>query len=270
MKIVTALTLSAAFALAPAAQAHDFWLVPSAFAVDEPGDVGVGFVIGHDDEITPWNLRWDRLVSLRSHGPSGMQSLQASLQPSAEKKAGSASANLRQGGTHVIALESYHSFSEITGGAFNKYAAKEGLTEVIEYRERMGKKLKPGTELYARRAKAIVQVGDTLTDNALKPLGHTLEIVPDVHPVGLKAGGKLPVRVLFRGKPLKGALIDIADLKEGTDADSGLRTDAEGRATFTLTGQSEWKVNVVWAWPNPGNDQADFETIFTSLVFSNE
>ncbi|CAN0606576.1 unnamed protein product, partial [Ectocarpus sp. 12 AP-2014] len=139
MKIVTALTLSAAFALAPVAQAHDFWLVPSTFAIDEPGDVGLGFVIGHDDDITPWNLRWDRVVSLRSHGPSSMQSLQASLKPSTKDQAGSASAGLEQEGTHVIALESYHSFSEITGGAFNKYAKKEGLTEVIEYRERNGK-----------------------------------------------------------------------------------------------------------------------------------
>jgi uncharacterized GH25 family protein len=260
----------AAFISATPAYAHDFWIQPAAYHLPNPSSVKLSFVIGHDDEINPWNLRWDRLSSLRAIGPDGIDDLQGSLTPSEGEGAGSAAATFKAPGTYVVALESYHSYSKIDAKGFNSYIEKEGLSEIIAYRDEKRRTLRPGTELYSRRAKTIVQVGDALSDSVTKPIGQTLEIVPMVNPVNVPPGSPLPVKVLFRGAPLKGALIDITDLAKSTDAAGGVRTDAQGQASFTLEAASHYKINVIWGWPNPSNDRAEFETIFTSLVFSND
>jgi uncharacterized GH25 family protein len=71
-----------------------------------------------------------------------------------------------------------------------------------------------------------------------KPLGHTLEIVPEANPVApMGPGTEIKVRLLFGGKPLPATRVSFiprgATLKEGTDADYDRTTDQEGRAKFT-------------------------------------
>ncbi|MEO0412156.1 MAG: DUF4198 domain-containing protein [Pseudomonadota bacterium] len=251
----------------PAAQAHDFWLQPSSFNLDEPGQVDLQFVIGHDDEVTPWDLRWDRIVALRAYGRGGTSSLLASIKPSMNKAQGSASANLAAPGSYIAAFESFHSLSDLEAKRFNKYAKSEGLSAVLADRKAKEKMDTSGTELYSRRAKVLLQVGDTLDDHVTQPIGHTLEIVPLLHPASLKPGETLPVQVLFRGTPLEGALIDLTYLEKTTEPFTEARTDAQGKAEFALRESGAWKVNVIWAWANPGNKLADYETIFTSFVF---
>lgn len=64
------------------------------------------------------------------------------------------------------------------------------------------------------------------------PVGHLLEIVPLADPVSLSIGGKLPVKVLFDGKPLEGATVTNDVL---TDWDiSAAATDAEGKTTIVV------------------------------------
>jgi len=263
--LLTALTLG----FTTPAFAHDFWLQPSDMHLKAPGAVDLKFLIGHDDEITPWVLRWDRVVSLNAHGPNGAQSLQASLVPSVKRGHGSANADLSAPGSHIIAMASYHSDIEIKAADFNRYATKEGLSQILTDRKARGREKKPGTEIYSRRAKVIVQVGSDYTQNVLEPIGHTLEIVPKVNPASLAAGEALPFEVHFRGKPLAGALVDLALLDKSTEPQAQQTTKTDGRASFTIPEVGTWKLNVVWGWPNPGNKTADYETIFTSLVFSN-
>lgn len=249
------------------ANAHDFWLMPADFHLKEPGSTGVRILIGHGTEVDPWSLRWDRVVSLRSYAENGIIDQQPSINPNAESFPSGAETKFDAPGTHILAFEGYHSFSDLEAERFNDYAEKEGLALVLAEREKGGTTGKPGRELYSRRAKALVQVGDNVTDNALRPVGHTLEIVPDRHPYALDADRRLPVRVLFRGKPLENALIDLTDLDSGDEPMAGQRTGADGRAVFEIPNRGNWKINVIWSVPNPGNNRAEYETIFSSLTF---
>lgn len=249
------------------ASAHDFWLLPEDFQVEEPGTTDVRILIGHGTEVDPWNLRWDRVVALRSHAQDGVTDQQSSIIPVAGSVPSGAEARLDTAGTHILALESHHSFSELEAERFNDYLAKEGLAAVLADRERAGTSGQPGRELYSRRAKALIQVGNTITDNVLQPIGHTLEIVPERHPYALGSDRQLPVRVLFRGQPLANALIDLTDLESGDEPMAGQRTDADGRAMFEIPERGNWKINVIWGVANPGNDRAEYQTIFTSLTF---
>lgn len=71
-----------------------------------------------------------------------------------------------------------------------------------------------------------------------KPLGHTLEIVPLVDPTNRSAGGTLEVRILFKGEPLKDAVVSCIprgkELDLDFDPNHEARTNASGEAELPL------------------------------------
>ena len=258
--------LAALCATAPAA-AHDFWLVPQAFVTDAPAEVPVRFVVGHASEVGAWNLQWDRVVALRAHGGGTMTDLQPRLVPVSGAMPGYVRVPLAAPGTHVVAFESHHSFSDLEAEKFNQYAEDEGLTAILDARARAGTQEESGRELYSRRAKILLQVGDEATDEATAPLGLSLEIVPERNPYALGPDRALPVRVLFRGAPLSGATVDITALGTGAEAYDKAVTDGDGRVVFEVPEGGAYKLNVVWGVPNRDTRQAEFETVFSSLTF---
>ena len=81
-------------------------------------------------------------------------------------------------GTHLIALESYQQPISLKAEKFNAYIKEDGLTQAIDYRTQNKATGTPGREIYSRRAKVLLQVGDAPSDQVLRPIGQTLEIVP--------------------------------------------------------------------------------------------
>lgn len=250
-----------------AAVAHDFWLQPERFATQPGAPLAVAFMIGHGSEVEAWRLTWERLLSLRSYGPGGLADHQAAVTPTSKTDKGGASISLTDAGTHMLVMESYHATSDLPAAKFDAYAKLEGLTAAIEQRALTGASAKPGRELYSRRAKTLIQVGDAIDDTPLKAIGLTLEIVPERNPYAPASTTRFPVRVLFHGRPLAGALIDLTALGMGTEPTQAQRTDAEGRATFDIPRAGAWKINTIWARPITGRPEADFDTVFASLTF---
>lgn len=260
--------LFAVLLLVPAVHAHDFWLQPAQFQTSTLKPLKVDFMIGHSDEVERWNLTWERLHSFKSYGPDGVIDHQLAVTPGSSRDAGGAVIALQREGTHVVAMESYHSISDLAAEPFNAYALKEGLTAAILRREAAGTTAANGREMYSRRAKTLVQVGDVPSDNVLRPVGHTLEVIPDHNPYAAMSETRFPVRVLFQGRPLAGALVDLTALGTGTEPTQGQRTDAKGRVTFDIPRQGAWKINVIWARVVEGRPEADFDTVFASLTFA--
>lgn len=278
--------LAVLLVLPAAAGAHDFWLQPERFAMAPNASIKVDMVIGHDGIVEPWNVRWERVVSLRSYGPRGMRDHQIGIVPTLGETGGGALVRLQEEGTHVLAFESHHSFSDLPAAKFNAYLELEGLTPAIRAREQAETSGESGREIYSRRAKTLIQVGSKRTDEALKPIGQTLEIVPDAHPHGVHGpDASLAFRILFQGRPLPGALVDIApldsvDREAMTQAErdqhdklskerKGQRSDAHGRVVFDLPYQGGWRVNVIWTRSLDKHATAQFETVFSSLSFEN-
>lgn len=255
--------------VSPAA-GHDFWLVPQSFEVEPgeaPSEVKVAFMVGHADEVNPWNLQWDRVVAVRAHGPGGAKDLSPTLSTASRLRPGTVTVAADEPGTHVVAFESNHSFSELEADKFNDYAKSEGLRAIIEAREAAGTTDESGREIYGRRAKVLLQVGSEATDHAMTALGHTLEIVPEANPYALSEDRRLPVRVMFRGTPLEGAAIDITALGTGEEAFATEVTDADGRAVFEVPEGGAYRISTVWGVPNVNTQRAEFETMFSSLTF---
>lgn len=268
--------------------AHDFWLQPERFTIAPGSKIRVDMVVGHDGEVDPWALQWERVVSWRSFGPHGVQDQQSGLVPSSARVRGGAVVRLVEEGTHILALESHHAFSELPAEKFNEYLALEGLTLAQQTRQAHGTGDQPGRELYSRRAKALIQVGARQSDQALKPIGQSLEIVPEAHPGGVHGEqARLAFRIYFHGQPLPGALVDLSPVQRSTHASSqhqdshrhahatsvtsqpAQRSDAQGRVVFQLPYPGPWRVNVIWSRPLSDHAKADFETVFSSLTFAN-
>ena len=94
----------------------------------------------------------------------------------------------------------------------------------------------------------------------------TLEIVPLRDPYALGTDRQLPVRVMFEGRPLPGALVKLTNLEFDSKPLAMARTDTRGEASLRVPPVGSWLVNVIWTKPVHRPD-ADFETTFSSLTF---
>lgn len=158
-------------------------------------------------------------------------------------------------------------FIKLAAKDFNDYIHGENFRQVIASREAHGQTGVEGRELYSRYAKLLV--GD-IADNATRLLGHTLEIVPEKNPLRLKPGDSLPVRVLFRGKPLAGVRVSAAyegvELK-GHEFPVTAETDQEGRAILKLDRSGLWYARLIHMIPAEGEPNVDWRSFFATLTF---
>ena len=93
--------------------------------------------------------------------------------------------------------------------------------------------------------------------------GALLDLVPSVDPSGLKKGETLPLRVIFRGKPLPGAEVTGGDhQKIGT-------TDTEGIVKVQI-GEGSNLIAVTTKQRLEGDPEADFLSITATLSFEVE
>jgi uncharacterized GH25 family protein len=245
---------------------HDFWIDLGAGHVAAVGQtVRVQFLVGHAGESERWTLRRERVVSFRDYGPDRLTDLQPALRTHDE--AGRFSLGFLSPGSHLVAFETTPAEIELDAGKFNEYLKTEGLTPALERRRATDAEDEPGREIYSRRAKGLVQVGDAPTGNVTAPIGQTLEIVPEKNPLVLSDGEPLPVRILYFGEPLAGASVHLESLSTALVPEATRITGADGRAEFVFPLRGAWKIDVVWTEPIENHPRAEFSTVFSSFVF---
>ena len=91
--------------------------------------------------------------------------------------------------------------------------------------------------------------------------------MPLINPYALGNSRTLPVRVLYRGLPLAGALVKLNNLAADAEPVEKHLSDRNGLATFASRRSGDWQLNVVWSQPIAKNPQAEFLTTFSSLSF---
>lgn len=253
-------------AFATPASAHDFWIDVPSHRQASGRPFPVRFLIGDLDDVKPWQTLWRKVVSYRDHGPDGAEDHQTDLRPTTADDPGGATTTLIGEGTHVLAFESYQAENDIPAEEFNAYAEHEGLTPALTKRKADGTTGTRGRELYSRRAKAIIQIGDRITADPIRPIGQTLEIVPERNPYTLAKDDPLPIRILYRGAPLQGASVVMERIDGPAAHGTPVLSDAQGRVSFPLVKEGRWRVGVVWTQPIE-HPRAEFDTVFSSLTF---
>ena len=166
---------------------------------------------------------------------------------------------LKNPGTYVLVLQTDdRAQTHLPSIRFNDYLKVEGLTPALEQRARLHRMDADGSERYSRCAKSIVQVGPSgagSQDQVSKPVGLPLEIVPEANPYAVPRSATLPVRVIYAGRPLAGALVKLTDLKNDASPLEMHLTDHDGRATFTMPSSGTWLLNVIWTKALPRSDE---------------
>lgn len=266
--IITAIALTGG--IGPAI-GHDFWIEPAVFQVAPGKPVELRFLIGEPGKVEHWATEWRKVVSLQDFAPSGVIDALAAIRPNDGKEPPldrvDATVALIEPGTHVIAFTSAHATSDLAAPEFEAYARHEGLTLVLADRAARGRTGARGRELYSRRAKALIQVGPRATETVSRPIGQTLELVPEHNPAALAPGQPLVVRVWFHGAPVAGAGVVLERLGAGAAHGVPVVSDAAGRVSFPAPGVGAWKLNTVWSYPID-DPRAEYETVFASLSFA--
>ena len=249
--------------------AHSFWLEPEDYTPASRDPVTVEFKVGDAGDVNDWGLYWERIGAFQLFGPGGVADQQGAVRTSGGDEAGTAQISLAQPGSYILAFASNPSFSDLPADRFDAYVEHEGLRAIASDRAARAVAGSNGTELYARRAKTLLQVGDVLSEQVTQPIGQTLEIVPLVNPfarvIAGDEGGALPLQVLWRGQPLEGATVSAAPLDQAGDARIFV-TDADGTVAIPGWDGDATLFSVVWGVPAPNDDRADYYTIFASLT----
>jgi Domain of unknown function (DUF4198) len=149
---------------------------------------------------------------------------------------------------------------------FDSYLDDEGLEWVKEKHRALKKPETKILEMFARCAKALIQVGAGGGGND-RAVGLPLELVAERNPYELGQGELLPVRLLHEGKPLAGALIKVFHLKD-PELPRRYRTDVEGRAKVPLPFAGEYLLNAVHMLQVAPKDKADWSSLWASMTFA--
>lgn len=252
--------------VAAPATAHDFWIQTSRFNVATGAPVPLDFLVGHGKARERWNNP-GRILMMSDHFNARGTDLRANLQRGGPNDL---TARFTTPGLHVVAMQSNHAFSELPAVRFNDYLKEEGLARISATRLRDRTTGKAGRERYSRRAKALIQVGRATPANqaqVTRPIGLTLEIVPERNPYFLDRSRVLPLHVLYNGKRLPNATVKLFNLSADDRPLAVAVTDSSGRVGFRVPPTGDWLVNVVWGEPVKGDPKADFATVFSSLTF---
>lgn len=148
---------------------------------------------------------------------------------------------------------------------FTSYLEKEGLNDISQRHIRAGKPKSGIKELYGRTVKLLLNVGGK-GEGQDQYTGMPLELVAERNPYCLKPDEKLPIQLLFQGKPSVGIQVSaISKLYPKTR--HIYRTDKNGRALILLKNNGPWLLNAVQMLePKPGMD-AHWFSLWASLVF---
>jgi uncharacterized GH25 family protein len=247
--------------------AHDFWIEPSTFHPAPGQRVVVRLRVGQHFRGDPVPRDPALLRRFSLIGPAGGEAPVPGI-PGGEP-AGYATAAAP--GLSLLTYASGRSSVELDAAKFETYLSDEGLEKISALRARKGQSAEPVKEVFSRCAKAVLAVGGGVGGGVGfdRVLGLTLELVPEKDPTTLSAGGELPVRLLWQGKPLAGALV-VAMPREQPDARVTARTDPAGRARLRLDRPGVWLVKAVQMIPAPADaGGADWESFWASLTFDN-
>jgi uncharacterized GH25 family protein len=241
--------------------AHDFWIEPSSFRPAVGSDVAARLMVGQKfrGEALPRNPALIVKFVLASDRGETPVSGRAGAEPAGR-------VSITEPGLLVLGYRSRNSPLSLEAAKFEEYLREEGLESIIAARALLGESQKPSREVFSRCAKALVSAGEGGGSGYDRSLGLSLELIPEKNPYAMKAGEELPVRLLFEGKPLRGALVAALPYAAPEEKVSQ-RTDREGRVRLRLPREGAWLVKAVHMAPAPADTGADWQSLWASLTF---
>lgn len=246
-------------------EAHDLYLLPDRFHVAPQSTLRVAFHNGDAFPESEAAAHIDRLKDAQLRSATSTSPVHG-LKVAGKRVLGSVVVPAGSG-TLLVSVHTVPNFIELAPDKFLAYLEEEGLSSVIAWRSQHGEEKKPGRERYSKFAKSLLLSG-TPDDFYKQALDFPIEIIPESNPYALHAGGELPVRVLFRGKPAAGTQLEAAWANNGKSKTMVVgRTDAEGRIRVPLTAAGKWRLHSLKMERCADPAAADWESVWASLTF---
>lgn len=253
------------FAFAISAFAHDTWLIPDRFHTEPGGSVTLDLTSGMAFPALDVAPKRERIqaVSCRLGGRTfELQDFEAGPNSLRMKAA------LPDSGVAAIWVKSPPKEIELKADEVQHYLEEIDAPATVRQQWAGTKEPKRWLESYSKHSKTFVRVGDAKTDTSWRePVGMFLEIVPEKDPTSLKAGDDFPVRVFKDGKPLGD--FSLGMVAEGDAKGLIKKTDATGRASFTLGKNGRWLLRGTDLRKSSKKD-IDWESDFTTLTIKLE
>lgn len=251
--------LLAALLLPAIAAAHDFWIEPQVFHPAVGANVPLRLLIGQQFKGEPALYipeQFERYLYINTTGEHKVEGTYG------DDPAGSVP--ISEPGLYLVGYFSKKfdvTFDSID--EFEKYLNMEGLERNLEIAKKRWSLRHGVVEIYSRCAKSLIQSGNH-GGKFDKVLGFPLELIPENDPYA--GGAKLNVRLVYRDKPLEGALV-VAFNKNNPTERQRARTDKDGRAAFDIAKPGVWLVTSVHQIPTSFFSRADWESFWASLTF---
>ena len=233
---------------------HNLWLV----AKDESSEIKIEVITSDkfpesDSAVKPERIKDFRLFA-------GNDSFEIKDFQTAEN---SLVADLKNKKAELAALELYPHPIVLEAEKFAGYVKSEDAETFVSPDFIKGETTKPQRESYAKFAKVLID-----NESFGRIAGHRLEIILQENPSDIKSGEKLPVKVLFDGKPLKNLRVSSGaeNLGGGKYAAHSL-TDENGLAKISISGAGLWFVRTHFIRPHFGKNEFDWESFWASVTF---
>jgi uncharacterized GH25 family protein len=262
-------TLTGALLLvsAIAAGAHDLFVQPARFFVDENADVVVRVLNGTFSKSEN-SIDRARLADVSVVSPSGRQPIDTAVWSAVGD---TSRFPLRTGaaGTYVVGVSIKPNVITLKAKDFNQYLREDGIPDVLAARERTGELDRPARERYSKHVKALIQVGRARSEHFATELAYPAEVVPLENPYALRVGSVLRVRTLVDGKAAANQYVLFGGRTPGAAriAQRAVRSNAEGIARVPLRARGTWYVKFINMARPEGDTAVDYESKWATLTF---
>lgn len=229
-------TLVLACSFVTAVLAHDTWLIPQRFAVMPSATVQLDLTSGMAFPNLETSIKPERIDRAQCRLAEAHFAI-SDFSPA--PKSLCFQAVLSKAGIATCWVELKPRALELTPKQVQEYLAEIGAPAAVRQEWAAAPLPKHWRELYTKHAKTFIQVGGALADRSwAKPVGMTLEIVPESDPTQLGSRRNFAVRVLENGSAL--ANFPVGVVREGGGKGQIRKTDNEGRVRFRLKMAGRW------------------------------
>ncbi|MGA1869699.1 MAG: DUF4198 domain-containing protein [bacterium] len=230
--------------------AHDLWINMSHHYIPVGGEAIAYLGWGHSYPFSPF-LNTERLEKMNLIDPAGKIH---SLSPKSENPG--IEIKVDKEGTYLVTAElksGYH--TKTTTGYTSK--SKKDSKDVIY------------SSWSEKFAKAIFAGGSTGSDSFKKQVGHSIEIIPLSDPGMLHEGDMLPVKILFKGKPLSKVFVYGTYVGFSTERAFAytVMADNNGIAKIKMIKSGIWQIMAMHSHSAPDLTECDEYKYVTFLTF---
>ncbi len=247
------------------ASGHEFWLQPDKFMYKRIEPINIKFLVGENFNGNNWTGDKDKINSLQLYFDNAIdKNLSANF---GSDQGDSLQLAMIDEGTVMLTLNTKNLFIDLEAEKFNNYLLEDGLTDVLEYREKTNETAKDGLENYQRCVKTIFQVGERFTNVYIKKTNLLLDIIPAYNPYNMDSSENFKVQVLFKNKKLKNTKVKAWHKFEGKVSEQDYTTDDEGELSFNVLPEGEWMISCVKMEKLEMDQKAEWQSYWGSLTW---